>query len=144
MPALLGLPVGWRRPAPPPARRLAAPSRLCPLPSPLYPPPPPPPPATPHCKVVGLDGMYPYGIVDVCPDHVAGCAPGQYISREKWGKVGPRRAAPRTPPYQHTHAPPARVRRQLPRTTQPLRALARHAWRAEARARPRAPCRWAG
>jgi alpha-galactosidase len=37
--------------------------------------------------------MYPYGIVEVCPDHVVGCQPGQYISREKWGQVGSSRAA---------------------------------------------------
>jgi alpha-galactosidase len=38
--------------------------------------------------VVGLDGMYPYGIVQKCPPHVVGCKPGEYLSRERWGMVG--------------------------------------------------------
>ncbi|KAK3255501.1 hypothetical protein CYMTET_35318 [Cymbomonas tetramitiformis] len=38
--------------------------------------------------VVGLEGMYPYGIVDACPEHVKGCRPGQYVTREAWGQVG--------------------------------------------------------
>ena len=43
----------------------------------------------PDMLVVGLDdGMYPYGIVDACPDHIADCVPGQYISRDRWGLVG--------------------------------------------------------
>ncbi|KAG2482926.1 hypothetical protein HYH03_018204 [Edaphochlamys debaryana] len=42
----------------------------------------------PDMLVVGLDGMYPYGIVQECPKHVRGCKPGMYISRERWGKVG--------------------------------------------------------
>lgn len=46
----------------------------------------------PDMLVVGLDdGMYAYGIVSAeagCPEHVAGCRPGEYISRERWGKVG--------------------------------------------------------
>ena len=32
--------------------------------------------------------MYPYGIVQVCPDHVPGCKPNDYISRDRWGRVG--------------------------------------------------------
>eukprot|EP00798_Chlamydomonas_sp_ICE-L_P030618 gene30618-35629_t len=35
----------------------------------------------PDMLVVGLDGMYPY-------EHVVGCKAGEYISRERWGKVG--------------------------------------------------------
>lgn len=42
----------------------------------------------PDMLVVGLDGMYPYGIVQDCPTHVVGCTPGSYISRERWGSVG--------------------------------------------------------
>ncbi|PNW88365.1 hypothetical protein CHLRE_01g026250v5 [Chlamydomonas reinhardtii] len=42
----------------------------------------------PDMLVVGLDGMYPYGIVQDCPEHVRGCKPGMYISRDRWGKVG--------------------------------------------------------
>ncbi|PNH00886.1 Alpha-galactosidase [Tetrabaena socialis] len=42
----------------------------------------------PDMLVVGLDGMYPYGIVQDCPPHVRGCKPGDYISRDRWGKVG--------------------------------------------------------
>jgi alpha-galactosidase len=38
--------------------------------------------------VVGLDGMYPYGVVEKCPPHVKGCKKGDYISREQWGRVG--------------------------------------------------------
>ncbi len=41
----------------------------------------------PDMLVVGLDGMYPYGVVQTCPEHVKGCKPGDYISRERWGKV---------------------------------------------------------
>lgn len=39
----------------------------------------------PDMLVVGLEGMYPYGIVQDCPEHVAGCTPGMYISRERCG-----------------------------------------------------------
>ncbi|GIL59411.1 hypothetical protein Vafri_14096 [Volvox africanus] len=42
----------------------------------------------PDMLVVGLDGMYPYGIVQDCPEHVRNCKPGEYISRDRWGKVG--------------------------------------------------------
>ncbi|KAG1676530.1 hypothetical protein FOA52_000073 [Chlamydomonas sp. UWO 241] len=42
----------------------------------------------PDMLVVGLEGMYPYGIVQDCPEHVAGCKPGEYISRDRWGRVG--------------------------------------------------------
>lgn len=43
----------------------------------------------PDMLVVGLDqGMYPYGVVQRCPEHVRGCEPGQYITREQWGLVG--------------------------------------------------------
>ena len=43
----------------------------------------------PDMLVVGLDrGMYPYGIVQRCPEHVQDCKPGQYITREQWGLVG--------------------------------------------------------
>ncbi|GIL89215.1 hypothetical protein Vretimale_18589 [Volvox reticuliferus] len=42
----------------------------------------------PDMLVVGLDGMYPYGIVQECPEHVHDCKPGEYISRDRWGKVG--------------------------------------------------------
>mmetsp|Transcript_36919 Transcript_36919/g.80422 ORF Transcript_36919/g.80422 Transcript_36919/m.80422 type:complete len:653 (-) Transcript_36919:166-2124(-) len=42
----------------------------------------------PDMLLVGLDGMYPYGIVQRCPPHVPTCQPGQYITREQWGKVG--------------------------------------------------------
>ncbi|GFR39915.1 hypothetical protein Agub_g421, partial [Astrephomene gubernaculifera] len=42
----------------------------------------------PDMLVVGLEGMYPYGIVQECPEHVRGCKPGMYISRDRWGKVG--------------------------------------------------------
>ena len=38
--------------------------------------------------VVGLDGMTPYGIVESCPPAVPDCTKGEYISRERWGKVG--------------------------------------------------------
>ena len=38
--------------------------------------------------VVGLDGMYPYGVVEVCPPHVKGCKKGDYVSRDQWGRVG--------------------------------------------------------
>ncbi len=31
--------------------------------------------------------MYPYGIVQECPDYIKGCKPGEYISRDRWGKV---------------------------------------------------------
>ncbi len=37
----------------------------------------------PDMLVVGLDGMYPYGIVQDCPEHVRDCKPGEYISRER-------------------------------------------------------------
>lgn len=40
----------------------------------------------PDMLVVGLDGMYPYGIVQDCPEHVRGCKPGMYISRDRWGR----------------------------------------------------------
>ena len=39
----------------------------------------------PDMLVVGLDGMYPYGIVQDCPEHIEGCKPGMYISRDRWG-----------------------------------------------------------
>ena len=42
----------------------------------------------PDMLVVGLEGMYPYGIVQVCPEHVPGCKPNDYISRDRWGRVG--------------------------------------------------------
>jgi len=42
----------------------------------------------PDMLVVGLDGMYPYGIVEECPPTVPDCTPGEYISRERWGMVG--------------------------------------------------------
>lgn len=29
-----------------------------------------------------------YGIATECPEHIRGCKPGEYISRERWGKVG--------------------------------------------------------
>ena len=28
------------------------------------------------------------GIVQECPEHVRGCKPGEYISRDRWGRVG--------------------------------------------------------
>lgn len=37
--------------------------------------------------LVGIDGMYPYGIVQTCPPAVPDCKPGEYISRQRWGKV---------------------------------------------------------
>lgn len=37
----------------------------------------------PDMLVVGLDGMYPYGIVQECPEHVRGCRPGDYVSRDR-------------------------------------------------------------
>ena len=44
--------------------------------------------------VVGLeDGMQPYGIVETCPPAVPECRPGEYISRERWGRVGGLNAA---------------------------------------------------
>ncbi|GAX82413.1 hypothetical protein CEUSTIGMA_g9841.t1 [Chlamydomonas eustigma] len=42
----------------------------------------------PDMLVVGLEGMYPYGIVQECPEHIPGCKPGEYISRDRWGRVG--------------------------------------------------------
>lgn len=42
----------------------------------------------PDMLVVGLDGMYPYGMVQRCPPTVPDCKPGEYISRERWGMVG--------------------------------------------------------
>ena len=42
----------------------------------------------PDMLVVGLEGMYPYGIVQECPEHIRGCKPGEYISRDRWGRVG--------------------------------------------------------
>lgn len=42
----------------------------------------------PDMLVVGLEGMYPYGIVQDCPEHVPGCTQGMYISRDRWGRVG--------------------------------------------------------
>ena len=32
--------------------------------------------------------MYPYGIVATCPPAVPDCKPGEYITRQRWGKVG--------------------------------------------------------
>ncbi|KAL6751317.1 glycoside hydrolase superfamily [Haematococcus lacustris] len=42
----------------------------------------------PDMLVVGLEGMYPYGVVQQCPPHIKGCKPGDYISKERWGRVG--------------------------------------------------------
>ena len=28
------------------------------------------------------------GIVQECPEHVRNCKPGEYISRDRWGRVG--------------------------------------------------------
>ncbi|KAF5828409.1 glycoside hydrolase superfamily [Dunaliella salina] len=42
----------------------------------------------PDMLVVGLEGMSPFGVVQDCPDHIPGCAPGQFISRERWGVLG--------------------------------------------------------
>jgi hypothetical protein len=53
----------------------------------------------PYMRVVGLDeGMYPYGIVQRCPEHVPGCRPGQYVTREQWGLVGRCRGLQSCPP----------------------------------------------
>lgn len=37
--------------------------------------------------LIGIDGMYPYGIVQACPPAVPDCIPGEYISRQRWGKA---------------------------------------------------------
>ncbi|GFH13806.1 melibiase [Haematococcus lacustris] len=42
----------------------------------------------PDMLVVGLEGMYPYGVVQQCPPHIKGCKPGDYISKERWGRSG--------------------------------------------------------
>ena len=52
----------------------------------------------PDMLVVGVDGMYPYGIVQQCPPAVPDCTPGEYITRQRWGKVGGL-----TPDEQRTH-----------------------------------------
>ena len=41
----------------------------------------------PDMLVVGLDGMTAFGVPEECPEHIEGCQPGTFISRERWGTV---------------------------------------------------------